>query len=110
VRAFGRQTAAWGAVDLAIATVAHLRAGRRDRPLDDSDRQKLRRVLVANVVLDAGYVACGAAVVARAEQVAAAWPQGRSYSAEQLRGDGAAVVIQGAFLLVHDTVFATKAR
>jgi hypothetical protein len=106
-QAFGRQSAAWGAIDIAIAAVAHLRAGRRTAQPGDADRARLHRVLVVNVVLDAGYVAAGAVLMARADSVAATWP-GRPYSAESLRGDGAAVIVQGVFLGVHDAVFAAQ--
>jgi len=108
VRAFGRQTAVWGGIDVAIAAVAHLRAARRTRPMDNADRVRLHRVLVVNAVLDAGYVAAGAMLHARADQVSASWPGRRPYSAESLRGDGAAVIVQSAFLLVHDAVFAAQ--
>lgn len=107
-RAFGRQTAAWGLVDLGIAALAHVRASRRDRAMDDGDRARLHRLLVVNAVLDAGYVAAGAAVWARADSVRHRWPGARGYSAESLRGDGAAVVVQGGFLLLLDTLFAAR--
>lgn len=107
-QAFGRQTAAWGLVDLGIAALAHVRASRRDRAMDDGDRARLHRLLVVNAVLDAGYVAAGAAVWARADSVAHRWPGARAYSAESLRGDGAAVVVQGGFLFLLDTIFAAR--
>ena len=86
-RGVGRQTAAWGLVDGAIAAVGARRqaAGRTTAPA------RLRRVLLVNAGLDVGYVAAGA------------WLAGRT----RWRGDGAAVVVQGAFLLWLD---ATSAR
>lgn len=52
VRAFGRQTAGWGVIDIGIAAVSALRP---NPPGPD----RLRRVLVVNSVLDVGYVAVG---------------------------------------------------
>lgn len=50
-------------------------------------------MLWANAALDVGYLAAGVALVAH---------RGR----RRLRGDGAAVLVQGAFLLVLDTTAA----
>ena len=81
-RGFGRQTAAWGAVDGAIALVGSRRqaAGRTTEP------RRLRRVLLVNAGLDVGYLALGARLV----------------RSPRWRGDGQAVLVQGAFLLVLD--------
>ena len=89
-RGFGRQTAAWGAVDGAIALVGARRRARRG----PTDPARLRRVLVVNAGLDVGYLA------------AAAWlvRDGR------WRGDGIAVLVQGAFLLLLDTTAASRLR
>jgi hypothetical protein len=99
-RAFGRQNAAWGAVDLAIVVVAQRLKARRMARLPDPhapgaaarEARVLRRVLLANVVLDAGYVAGGAALWR--------WRRDRPAAA----GASAGIVLQGAFLLVHDAV------
>ncbi len=85
-RGFGRQTAAWGAVDGAIALV-----GARRQAAGPTDPARLRRVLLVNAGLDVGYLAGGAWLVRRTR-----W-----------RGDGLAVLVQGAFLLWLD---ATSAR
>jgi len=85
-RGFGRQTAAWGAVDGVIALVG-ARNRRRRGPTDPA---RLRRVLLVNSGLDVGYLALGAALLRTAR-----W-----------RGDGAAVVVQGAFLLALDATAA----
>ena len=87
-RGFGRQTAAGGAVDGAIALVGARRsaAGRTPEPA------RLRRVLLVNAGLDVGYLAAGAALVRRPR-----W-----------RGDGLAVLVQGAFLLALDTAAARR--
>lgn len=82
VRSFGRQTAAWGAVDAAIAAFG------LSRPAPDTDR--LRKVLLVNCLADVGYIGLGL------------W----AWRSERFRADGAAVVVQGAFLLALDSHFA----
>ena len=89
-RGFGRQTAAWGAVDGLIAY-----AGRRRRArTGPTEPGRLRRVLLLNAGLDVGYLATGAWLVRRTR-----WS-----------GDGAAVLVQGAFLLVLDSAAARAVR
>ena len=89
-RGFGRQTAAWGAVDGVIALVGVRRqaAGRT------TDPTRLRRVLLVNAGLDVGYLAAGAWLARRTR-----W-----------QGDGAAVLVQGAFLLWLDGTSARRLR
>jgi hypothetical protein len=82
-RGLGRQTAAWGAVDLAIALVG----SRRRRAPGPTDPARLRRVLLVNAGLDVGYLALGATLL----------------RSDRWRGDGAAVLVQGAFLLALDS-------
>lgn len=89
-RAFGRQTAAWGAVDLAIAAFG----ARRRAQSGPTDPARLRKVLLGNAVLDVGYLATGAWAVRDGR-----W-----------RDDGQAVLVQGAFLLLLDTVAASRLR
>lgn len=95
--AFGRQTAAWGAVDGAIAGIGALTRRRRGE-LTAAERsakgRTLRRVLVANAVADVGYVLGGAVIVLCDSQ-------GRPTSGMR-RGDGVAIVTQGLFLLALD--------
>ncbi|MBW0093212.1 hypothetical protein I4I73_27250 [Pseudonocardia sp. KRD-184] len=96
--AFGTQNAGWGAVDLVIVVVAGRLKRRRMARLPDpyaddalaAESRTLRRVLWANVVLDAGYVAGGAALWR--------WRRDRPGAA----GASAGIVVQGAFLLLHD--------
>ena len=87
-RGFGRQTLTWGAVDGAIAWVG----ARRRAAKGPTDPARLRTVLLVNVGLDVGYLA------------AAAWllRDGR------WRGDGAAVAVQGGFLLALDATAAGR--
>lgn len=104
-RAFGLQNAGWGAVDLAIAVVAErLRARRMARIVDPyepselwAEALRLRRVLLVNVALDVGYVVGGAALWR--------WRRGSGAPA----GASAGIVVQGAFLLLHDAVHAVGA-
>lgn len=103
LRAFGLQTAGWGAVDLGIAGLAGwLQTRRMHRSGDpyapaalERERVLLRRVLVANAVADAGYVALGL-VLARSPR-------------PEVAGAGVAVAVQGAFLLLHDSHHAWRA-
>jgi hypothetical protein len=95
-QAFGQQTAAWGAIDLVIAGVGALSAARGSTP----DARRLRRTLLVNSVLDVGYIAAGAVLVRRPGLLA------DRLNPEQARGYGAAVIVQGAVLLVLDVVHA----
>ena len=95
--AFGRQTAAWGVVDALIAGAGVL--SRRHRgPLsgDEADKKirSLRTLLLVNAAADVGYIAGGALLIARGRR-------GRK-TLRMSAGDGAAIAIQGAFLLVLD--------
>jgi hypothetical protein len=94
-RGFGRQTAAWGAVDGAIALVG----ARRRAAKGPTEPARLRRVLLVNAGLDVGYLAAGLVLVRH--------PAAR---ARGLRGDGVAVLVQGAFLLVLDSAAARALR
>ncbi len=92
VEAFGRQTVAWAAVDGLLAAggwAAARRRGARVGPAaDDASRARgLRRLLLGNAALDVGYLALGAALLRN----------------PQRRGDGAAILVQGRFLLWLDT-------
>ena len=61
------------------------------------ERQVLRRVLAANAVADALYVAGGA------------WLWRASPDRPERAGAGAGIVVQGAFLCAHDTFHALRA-
>jgi len=103
-RAFGWQHAGWGAVDLVIAVVAgRLQDRRMQRHPDpdaasalESERATFHRVLRANVIADAGYVGLGIVLARRRRS--------------RVAGAGAAVAIQGAFLLLHDAHYAWRTR
>lgn len=95
-RAFGQQTLAWGAIDAGIAAFGDRRRRARlaalDDPLDPEvqrrERTGLRRLLLVNAGLDVGYMAGGRA-----------WARSGDPAS---RGHGAAVTVQGLFLLVFD--------
>jgi hypothetical protein len=99
-RAFGRQHAGWGVVDVLIVAVAARLKARRMRRLPDPydpaamlrERRTLRGVLLGNVVADGAYVAAGAVLWNREDPRAS--------------GAGAAIVLQGLFLLLHDAYHA----
>jgi hypothetical protein len=96
-RAFGRQHVGWGAVDLALVAVLETVQRRRMRRLPDAwspaalaaEQRRLRTLLAVNVGADLAYVALGAAL----------W---RVCERPQAAGAGAAIVLQGAFLMAHD--------
>lgn len=102
--AFGWQNAGWGAVDLAIAAVAERLRVRRMERLGDpyapaavaDEARRLRRVLLVNVALDAGYVVGGLAL----------WRWRRDSPGPA--GASAGIVVQGAFLLAHDAAHAAR--
>jgi hypothetical protein len=103
-RAFGQQHVGWGVVDaLIVAAAARLKARRMRRLLDPYDPVAMRReqrtfraVLLGNVVADAGYVVAGAVLWSRKDALAS--------------GAGAAIVLQGLFLLLHDAYHAYGSR
>jgi hypothetical protein len=110
--AFGRQNALWGAVDGVIAGGAAVMRRRRLARLPDvhvpevvdQERRRLRRTLLVNAGLDVGYLAAGAGLVLVAGRLDRRYP-GRGPKAV---GDGAAIVLQGSFLLGLDTTFARR--
>jgi hypothetical protein len=89
VRHIGVQTAAWGVVNLTIARWAWRGLALRDH----AGARGLERVLWLNLGLDAGYVGVGVTLALTG------WAVGRRLG---LVGAGAAVVVQGAALLLLD--------
>lgn len=79
---FGRQCLLWGVVDGGIAALGQATVHRH------IERSRLRRILLANAVADVAYVAGGLLWARRGTPAA--------------RGSGAAVALQGTFLLVLD--------
>jgi hypothetical protein len=86
---FGLQTAAWGAAELAVATVARLSM----RPRDLASATRLDRLLWLELGLDGGYVLVGLTLLV------SGWWLGRRLG---MVGAGLAVVVQGvALALLH---------
>lgn len=114
VRDLGRQTVMWGAVNGGIAALGE--RGRR-RALGTPVKagatarqaRRLRRILLVNAGLDIGYLAVGAALVAKGERLVLDAVEGTRFAPlvgdrrPPGRGDGVAVLAQGAFLLWLDT-------
>jgi hypothetical protein len=97
VRAMGVQQVAWGGIDGLIAGLSYrgiLADRRRSEPLAywAQERGKLRTILGVNVALDVAYLAVGASLLAFGRR-------------ESVRGVGAGILPQGAFLLVFDSAF-----
>lgn len=90
---FAIQTAAWGAAEMALATLA--RAFLRVRDLAGATR--LDRLLWLNIGLDAGYVLLGLGLAL------AGWRLGRHLG---FFGAGTAIVVQGGALALLDLLFA----
>lgn len=100
---FGRQTAMWGAVDGLIAGVGAFTRSRRGELTQDevdAEARKLRRLLLINAAADVVYIAGGAHIAYHAGK--------DGTSLRMTRGDGLAILIQGAFLLVLDTAYAKR--
>lgn len=100
---FGRQTAMWGAVDALIAgagTLSRSRRGELTQDEVDAEARKLRNLLLINAVADVVYIAGGAHIAVHAGR------DGRSF--RMTRGDGLAIIVQGAFLLALDATYAKR--
>ena len=99
-RAFGVQSAAWGAINVTIAAVGLATSGEPAPPgLAEAvaAESRLGDILWLNMGLNVGYVAVGTTLVAVGSRAAVARP-------DAWRGHGAAVIVQGIGLLVLDGV------
>ena len=92
---FAIQTAAWGAVELTLASLARASLVARDL----AGATRLDRLLWLNVGLDAGYVLMGIVLAA------AGWRLGRRLGPV---GAGTAIVVQGFSLALLDLLFAAQ--
>jgi hypothetical protein len=103
-RAFGWQTAAWGAVDVAIAGFGQLKSeldqGSATTSVERLQARKLRRLLWINAALDVGYV-LAAVILARRTVSEPMRRQAR-------QGHAAAIASQGAFLFAFDLLHARR--
>lgn len=115
---FGRQNAMWGAVDALIAGAGVLSRSRRGELTSEEvefEAKKLRVMLLLNALADVAYIAGGAHIAyhakparpgGSAEPSLTGSPEVTSF--KMGRGDGVAIVIQGAFLLGLDLTFARR--
>ena len=92
LRQFAIQTAAWGAIDLALALWGQRGVALRDY----AAARQLDRVLWLNLGLDAGYVGVGVTLAL------CGWLFGRRYAPV---GAGLGVVVQGTALFLLDLLF-----
>lgn len=98
-RAFFQANAAWNVVNLVIAGLGYHGQSTADPASWDLARslaegQRMEKVLLLNAGLDVGYIAFGGLL----------WERGLRKDSERLRGWGKGVLVQGAFLLVFDSV------
>lgn len=103
---FGRQTAMWGAVDALIAGAGALSRSKRGELTQeevDAEARKLRMLLLINAAADVLYIAGGAHIAVHAKPGP---PEKTSF--RMGRGDGIAMIIQGAFLLALDATYARR--
>ncbi len=98
-RAYGQQSAIWGAINLAIAGIAAQRA-----TAHPARAVRLRRTLLVNAALDVGYVAVGAHVAFHRTTF------GGRQSPQAALGHGLAIVDQALGLLALDLVHARALR
>lgn len=99
VRAFGKQSVAWGAINLAIAGI-----GARRAAAHPATASRLRRTLLANAGLDVGYLALGAHIAYHRTTF------GGRQSPEAALGNGLAIVDQALGLLALDLRHARHLR
>ncbi|MDB4907003.1 MAG: hypothetical protein JWO05_1787 [Gemmatimonadetes bacterium] len=95
LRHFAMQSAAWGAIDLAIATWSRSQLQLRDL----ASATQLDRLLWLNAGLDVGYVIAGVTLACTG------WILGKRLGAV---GAGLGVTVQGVALLVLDARFMTQ--
>lgn len=97
-KGFHQMNMYWNTVNLAIAGLGYFNA-KKDQKEDSlwkslQAQQKTEKILLFNAALDAGYMAGGLYLKER----------GKRRQNDQLVGFGNAVILQGAFLLVFDSI------
>ena len=98
-RAFQQMNLGWGIVNLGLAgagwwTATHTDPASFDLYNTVREHHRLQKILLFNAGLDVGYVAAGFWMQEKAKTV--------EKNAEQWKGFGKSIVLQGAFLLVFD--------
>lgn len=98
-QAYHQMNLAWNAVNLAIAGFGYYSAlnASADLSLAESilEQNKISKVLLFNAALDLGYMVGGAYLMERSKN---------SEQKDRLKGFGQAVIVNGAFLLVFDSI------
>ncbi|MEB3204307.1 MAG: hypothetical protein VKP57_06365 [Candidatus Sericytochromatia bacterium] len=88
-RAFATQQVVWGVIDAGIGLWALQDfEKRRALPADPGQKPWLHNLYLVNAALDVGYMAAGLALMAQPD--------------DQLKGHGAGVLLQGAWLALFD--------
>lgn len=99
-RYFHEMTLMWNTVNLGIAGLGYWRARHPlDLTLADAiDKQRgIEKLLLLNTGLDAAYIMTGVYLVNRGNDI--------TREGERLQGYGAAIILQGSFLLAFDVVY-----
>jgi hypothetical protein len=97
VRHVGLQAVSWGAIDAALALSGRINARRKEQQLLDKAEEQheashFRKIVAVNAGLDVLYVLGGWWLMRRSERDAAR------------RGMGLGIIVQGAFLLIYDSL------
>ncbi|WP_090169823.1 DUF6992 family protein [Neolewinella agarilytica] len=98
---FHRMNALWNTVNLGIAGLGYLTAIKSDPAGWDlasslSKHQSFQKILLFNAGLDVGYIMGGLYLTERAKRP--------NVNADQLKGFGRSIMLQGAFLFAFDLV------
>jgi hypothetical protein len=98
-QSFWEMTAAWGLVNLAIAggayySATHTDAGSFSLSRTVAEQRSTEVIYALNIGLDVGYVVTGLWL----------WDRGQRDPSDQLLGFGRSIVLQGAMLLVLDSL------
>ncbi len=98
-KAFHQMNLGWGVVNLGLATAGLWTAAHTDPAAFDLyqtslEHHKIQKLFLFNAGLDAGYIMAGLWMQEKAKTT--------SKNAEQWKGFGRSIVLQGAFLMVFD--------
>lgn len=105
VRSFHQMNIIWNAANLGIAAAGYLtNIKHRNNTLSPAEsikeQHRAERLFLINGILDLGYVGTGLYLKNR----------GNYKSSDQLKGYGTSVILQGAFLLLLDSILYTSER
>jgi hypothetical protein len=98
-QAYHQMNLAWNAINLAIAGFGYYSAtnASADLSLTESllEQNKISKILLFNAALDLGYMVGGVYLMERSKN---------SEQSERLKGFGQAVIVNGGFLLIFDSI------